>query len=395
MSAFGGKADMTLCGNPLSRSLLGVKRTCRFALHMSAFDPKRTSADVNRPFKVSVLAGTMINRKPRRAAMRRREFIKLLGGAAATWPLSARAQQAATPVIGYLDSRSPDAAENRLGGFRRGLKETGYIEGENIIIVHRWAEDQTDRLPLLAADLVSRSVAAIVTAGVPSSLAAKAATTTVPTIFIVGNDPVQLGLVGSLSRPSGNLTGINVFTSQLAAKRLEVLRDLLPKATRMGVLVNPADAGATDSQLKEIDAAARAMGLQIKVHNADTRDDIDAAFEAMGRDQPDAVFVGTTVFLNGRRVQLAQLSTFYRLPAIYALRDFVEVGGLISYGSDIIDSFRQAGRYVGRILKGAKPAELPIVQADKFELVINTRTARMLGLTVPSSLLGRADEIID
>ncbi|MGB8586040.1 MAG: ABC transporter substrate-binding protein, partial [Pseudolabrys sp.] len=233
------------------------------------------------------------------------------------------------------------------------------------------------------------------TAGAPTALAAKAATTTIPIIFLVGNDPVQLGLAASLSRPGGNLTGIDIFTSQLGAKRLEVLRDLLPKATRMGVLVNPADASATDAQLKEIDAAARAMGLQIKVHNADTRAEIDAAFEAMGRDRPDAVFVGTTVFLNGRRVQLAQLSTFYRLPAIYALRDFVEVGGLISYGSDIIASFRQAGRYVGRILKGAKPAELPIVKADKFELAINLQTARMFGLTVPSSLLSRADEIID
>jgi len=327
--------------------------------------------------------------------MRRREFITLLGGGAATWPLMASAQHAATPVIGYLDPRSPDAAENRLRGFHRGLKDAGYIEGENITIVYRWAEDRVDRLPLLAGELVSRSVAAIVAAGVPTTFAAKAATTTIPIVFLVGNDPVELGLVGSLSRPAGNLTGIDIFTSELAAKRLEVLRDLLPKATRMGVLVNPADAGASDSQLKEIEAAARAMGLQIKVHNADTRAEIDAAFEAMDRDRPDAVFVGTTVFLNGRRVQLAHLSTFYRLPAVYALRDFVEVGGLISYGSDIIDSFRQAGRYVGRVLKGAKPGDLPIVKADKFELVINTRTARLLGLTLPSSLLGRADEIID
>ena len=327
--------------------------------------------------------------------MRRREFIKAATASAVAWPLVARAQQSALPVIGYLDSRSPDAAENRLRGFHQGLKDAGYIEGENITIVYRWADDRVERLPLLAGELVSRSVAAIVTAGVPTAFAAKAATTTIPIVSIVGNDPVQLGLVGSLSRPGGNLTGINVFTSELAAKRLEVLRDLLPQAKRVGVLVNPADAGASDSQLKDIDAAARAMALQIKVHNADTRDEIDTAFEAMGRDRPDAVFVGTTVFLNGRRVQLAQLSTFYRLPAMYGLRDFVEVGGLMSYGSDIIDSFRQAGRYVGRIVKGAKPAELPIVKADKFELVINTRTARMLGLTVPSSLLGRADEIID
>jgi putative ABC transport system substrate-binding protein len=251
-----------------------------------------------------------------------------------------------------------------------------------------------DRLSLLAADLVSRSVAAIITAGPPTSLAAKAATTTIPIIFIVGADPVQLGLAASLSRPGSNLTGINVFNSELVAKRLEVLRDLLPQAKRVGVLLNPADA-STDAQLKDIDAAARTMGLQIKVYNGDTRAEIDAAFEAMGRDRPDAVFVGTTVFLNGRRVQLAQLSTFYRLPATYALRDFVEVGGLISYGSDIIDSFRLAGRYVGRIIKGAKPAELPIIKADKFELVINTQTARMLGLTLPSTLLGRADELIE
>ena len=326
--------------------------------------------------------------------MRRREFITLLGGAAATWPLSARAQQPAIPVIGYLDSRSPEAVENRLRGFRQGLKEAGYIEGENITIVYRWADDRTDRLPLLAADLVSRSVAAIITAGPAAALAAKAATTTIPIVFLVGSDPVQLGLAASLSRPGGNLTGIDIFTGELAAKRLEMLRDLLPKATRIGVLVNPADP-VTDTQLKDIHTAARAMGLQIKVHNADTRAEIDAAFEAMGRDRPDAVFAGTSVFLNGRRVQLAHLSTFYRLPAIYALRDYVEVGGLISYGSDILDSFRQAGRYVGRVLKGAKPAELPIVKSAKFELVINVQTARMLGLAVPSSLLGRADEIID
>jgi putative ABC transport system substrate-binding protein len=327
--------------------------------------------------------------------MRRREFITLLSGAVATWPHAARAQQPAMPVIGYLDSRFPEAVENRLRGFRAGLKDAGYIEGENITIVYRWAYDRTDRLPLLAADLASRSVAAIITAGIPSASAAKAATTTIPIIFIVGSDPVQLGLAASLSRPGGNLTGIDIFTSELAAKRLAVLRDVLPQATRLGVLVNPADAGATDAQLKDIDTAARTMGVQIKVHNADTSAEIDAAFEAMGRDRPDAVFAGSTAFLNGRRVQLAQLSAFYRLPAIYALRDFVEVGGLISYGSDIIDSFRQAGRYAGRVLKGAKPAELPIVKADKFELVINAQTARMLGLNVPSSLLTIADEVID
>ena len=327
--------------------------------------------------------------------MRRREFIKLLGGTATAWPLAAHAEQPAIPVIGLLDSRYPGAVENRLRGFHQGLKEAGYIEGENVAILYRWADDRLDRLPLLAAELVSRSVAAIVTGGVPSALAAKAATTTIPIIFVLGTDPVQLGLATSLSRPGGNLTGIDAFTAQSGAKRLEVLHDLLPKVTRIGVVVNPADAGSTEAQLKDIEAAAGAMGLQIKVYNADTGAEIDAAFEATGRDPPDAVVVGVSAFLNGRRVQLAHLSTFYRLPAIYVLRDFVEVGGLISYGADLIDAVRQAGQYVGRILKGTKPAELPIVKEDKFELVINTQTARMLGLTVPSSLLSRADEIID
>jgi putative ABC transport system substrate-binding protein len=252
--------------------------------------------------------------------MRRREFIKLLGGTATAWLLAAHAEQPAIPVIGYLDSRSPEAVENRLRGFRQGLKEAGYIEGENITILYRWADDRLDRLPLLAAELVSRSVAAIVTGGLPSALAAKAATTTIPIVFGVGIDPVQLGLVASLSRPDSNLTGIDAFTAQSGAKRLEVLHDLLPKATRIGVLVNPADAGTTEGQLTDIEAAALAMGLQIKVYNADTSAEIDAAFGAMGRDPPDAILVGSSAFLNGRRVQLAHLSTFYRLPAIYGLR---------------------------------------------------------------------------
>ena len=326
--------------------------------------------------------------------MKRRDFITLLCGAAAAWPLAARAQPV-TPVIGYIDSRPPETVEDRLRGLRRGLQEAGYIEGENVAIVYRWAEDRMDRLPLLATELVSRSVAAIVTSGPLPSFAAKAATTIIPIVFLVGSDPVQLGLVASLSRPGGNMTGINLFNSELAAKRLELLRDLLPRATRIAVLVNPADATLTDVQLKEVGAAARAMGLQIQVHNADTQVEIDAAFEAMGRDRPDAVLVGVTPFLNGRRVQLAQLAAFHRLPAIYALRDYVEVGGLMSYGSDIVDAYRQAGLYVGRVLKGAKVADLPIVQSSKFELVINAQTARMLGLTVSSSLLGRADLVID
>jgi putative ABC transport system substrate-binding protein len=299
------------------------------------------------------------------------------------------------PVIGLLDSRSPDSLADRLRGFRQGLKESGYIEGENLAIVYRFAENQTDRLPDLAADLVRRQVAVIATGGPPATFAAKAATTTIPTIFVVGDDPVRLGLVASLSRPGGNLTGINIFTSEVAAKRLALLRDLVPRAARVAVLVNPADATVTETQLKEIDTAARAMGLQIRVLNADTSAEIDAAFEALGRERPDAVFVATTVFLNGRRVQLAQLAAFHRLPATYGLRDYAEAGGLMSYGSNIVDGFRQAGVYTGRILKGARSADLPVVRASKFELVINAQTARMLGLTVPDKLLVAADEVIE
>jgi putative tryptophan/tyrosine transport system substrate-binding protein len=328
--------------------------------------------------------------------MRRREFIKVITGfAVAAWPPLARAQQPATPVIGYFDSRSPEAVGDRLRGLRQGLKETGYIEGENAAIAYRWAEDRSDRLPALATDLVRLPVAAIVAAGTESTTAAKAATTTIPIVFLVGTDPVQLGLATSLSRPGGNMTGINVFNSELAAKRLELLRDLLPHVTRIAVLVNPADVMITDPQLKEVTAAAQAMGLQIQVYNADTSAEISAAFEAMGRERPDAVFVAVSVFLNGRRIQLAQLAAFHRLPAIYALREYAEAGGLMSYGSNIAAGYRQAGIYVGRILKGAKPAELPVVQSNKFELVINAQTARMLGLTVPTSLLGRADEVIE
>ena len=296
--------------------------------------------------------------------MRRRDFIKVFAGSAVALPLAARAQQQARPVIGYLDSRSLETVIDRLRGLRGGLKEIGYVEGENVTIEYRWAEDRMDRLPLLAADLVSRSVAAIVAAGPPSSFAAKAATTTIPIVFLVGNDPVDLGLSASLSRPSGNLTGINFLSAQLGAKRLELLRDLLPQASRIGVLVSPADPAPTETQLKEVTTAALAMGIQIKIYNADTRAEIDAAFETMGRERPDAVFVATTPFLNGRRVQLTQLAAFYRLPAIYALRDYVEIGGLISYGSDIVDVYRQAGVYVGHILKGSKVADLPIVQSN-------------------------------
>jgi ABC-type uncharacterized transport system substrate-binding protein len=324
--------------------------------------------------------------------MRRRQFISLLGGAAA-WPLAARAQQPAMPVIGLLDIRSPDTMEGRLRAFRQGLRDTGYVERENVAIEYRWAENQVDRLPALAAELVRRQVAVFVTAGGPVAvLAAKAATTTIPVVFAVAEDPVRLGLVASLARPGGNLTGINLFTIELAAKRLELLRELVPGATRMAVLVTAANAETT---VRDVEAAARALGLQIQVFNVSTSREIDAAFATFAHERPDALFVSGDPFLSGRRIQLAQLAAFHRLPTTYALRDYAEAGGLMSYGPSITDAFRQIGVYTGRILKGAKPADLPVVQPNKFELVINAQTARMLGLTVPPPLLALADEVIE
>ena len=325
--------------------------------------------------------------------MRRREFITLLGGAA-TWPLAASAQQPAMPVIGFLDIRSPGTMiEERLRAFRQGLRETGYVEGENVTMLYRWAENQIDRLPVLAADLVRRQVAVIATTGaVASVFAAKAATTTIPIVFLAPEDPVRLGLVASLARPGGNLTGINFLSGELVAKRLELLRDLVPGAARMAVLVT---ADSADTTVKDVDAAARALGLQIQVFNVSAIREIDAAFATFARERPDALFVAGDAFLSGRRVQLAQLAAFHRLPATYALRDYAEAGGLMSYGPSITDAWRLIGIYTGRILKGAKPADLPVVQPNKFELVINTGTARMLGLAVPDKLLVAADEVIE
>jgi len=325
--------------------------------------------------------------------MQRRELITLLGGAAA-WPLAARAQQA-MPVIGFLDPRSADAMVDRLRAFRRGLQDVGYVEGENVTIIYRFAEDQFDRLPELAAELVRRRVAVIAASATIAAPAAKAATTTIPIAFIVAEDPVRLGLVASLARPGGNLTGINFFGGELAAKRLDLLRELLPRAVRVAVLVNSANATLTASTLRDVEAAARAIGLQVQVLNASTSREINAAFENVGRDRPDAMFVGPDTFLTARRIQVVQLAAFHRLPAVYPARDFVEVGGLMTYGTNVMDAFRQLGIYAGRILKGVKPADLPVVQSSKFELVVNAETARMLGLAVPPMLLARADEVIE
>jgi putative tryptophan/tyrosine transport system substrate-binding protein len=325
--------------------------------------------------------------------MKRREFITLLGGAAA-WPLAARAQQPAMPVIGFLSNASPETFADRLRGFRQGLKETGFAEGENVAIVYRWAENQIERLPELAAELVRRQVTVIAAPQAASALAVKALTTTIPTVFIAPEDPVKLGLVASLARPGGNLTGINLFSGELSAKRLELLRAMVPGAARVAVLVNPTNP-ALETTVRDVEAAARAMGLQIQVFNASTSGEINAAFASFARERPDAVFVQLDVFLNSRRAQLVNLASRHALPAIYANRDVVEMGGLLSYGTDIADSFRQVGVYTGRILKGAKPAELPVLQSSKYELVINHQTARMLDLTVPPSLLAIADEVIE
>jgi ABC-type uncharacterized transport system substrate-binding protein len=315
--------------------------------------------------------------------MKRREFITLLGGAAAAWPLAARAQQA-IPVIGFLNSQSPDNQADYLQAFRRGLKESGYVEGENVAVEYRWAENKTERLPALAGELVRRRVAVIAASGGLASESAAKATATIPIVFMVPEDPVRMGLVTSLARPGGNLTGVNFFAAELAAKRLGLLRELVPAVTRVAVLLNPAEATIAASNLRDMQTAARDMRLQIQVFNASTSGELDAAFATIARDRPDALVISSGAFFTGRRVQLAHLATHHRIPAIHGSRFYPEVGGLISYGTSVSDSHREAGVYVGRILKGAKPADLPVVQSSKFELVINAQTARMLGLTVPA-----------
>jgi putative tryptophan/tyrosine transport system substrate-binding protein len=325
----------------------------------------------------------------------RREFFTLLGGAAA-WPLAARAQQPAMPVIGFLDPRSPETLGDRLREFRRGLKETGYIEGENVSIVYRWAENDFDRLPALAAELARHPVTVIAASGgTVAALAAKEATTTIPVVFVVSEDPVRVGLVKSLARPGGNLTGISFLNLALTAKRLELLHEMVPAAARVAVLVNPANSANAQATLREIEPAARAIGLEVKIFHASTSREIDAAFAAFGRERPDAVFVGQDAFFNSRRLQLANWAARHALPMTSGSRDIAEVGGLMSYGTNITEVYRQMALYVGRIVKGANPADLPVEQSAKFELIINAQTARMLGVTVPATLLATADEVIE
>jgi len=308
----------------------------------------------------------------------------------------ARAQQPKIPVIGFIDSRSPEALGERLRKFRQGLKDSGYGEGENVAVEYRWAENQANRLPDLMADLVRRRVDVIVSSGgIPVVFAAKAATTTIPIVFTTADDPVRLGIVTSLARPGGNLTGINFVNVELVAKRLELLREMLPRAQHIAVLVNPNASVNMETTLRQVDVAARAIGLQISVLRADTSREIDEAFAAMTRQRPDALLVGEGPFLNARRVQLVQQAARHAIPTGYSGREYSEIGGLMSYGSDIPDAYRQVGAYVGRILKGTKPADMPVLQVNKLELVINAQTARMLGLTMPQTLLTSADEVIE
>jgi putative ABC transport system substrate-binding protein len=322
----------------------------------------------------------------------RRKFIAAFGGAAALWPLVVRAQQPALPVVGFINGGSPDASARSVEAFRRGLNETGYVEGQNVTAEYHWLEGQYDRLSALAADLVRRQVAVIATPGsTPATLAAKAATATIPIVFGVPGDPVQLGLVASLARPGGNATGIK----EVAAKRLRLLHDLVPKAVRIVVLVNPAVASIAEATKQDVQNAAPAMGLQIQILNATTIGEIDAAFASLARERPDALFFAPDSFFSSRRGQFATLTARDRIPAAYSQRDYVAAGGLMSYGTDRADEFHQVGVYTGSILKGAKPADLPVLQSTKFEFVINLQTARALGIEVASGLLSIADEVIE
>jgi len=327
--------------------------------------------------------------------MRRRDFITLLGGAAAAWPFKAHAQQPAMPVVGYLSNGSPEADASRLTGLRRGLNQSGYVEGRNLVIEYRWAGNQADRLPALAADLVQLRVAVIVTPGLVATLAAKAATTSIPIVFLVGNDPVQLGLVASLNRPGGNLTGFNILIGELGAKGLALLHELVPGIATIGFLANPNNPAVFELMTRDVLAAASVIGVKVQTLKAATDREIDAAFVSLVQERTGALLVGNDLFLNNRIEQLVALAARHAIPAMYPLRDFAAAGGLMSYGGRLTDNYQQVGIYTGRVLKGEKPADLPVVQPTKYELVINLKTARALAIDIPPTLVALADEVIE
>jgi putative ABC transport system substrate-binding protein len=326
--------------------------------------------------------------------MQRREFIALLGGVAAAWPVAAPAQRSAMPVVGFLSNDSPATSADRLPAFREGLKEAGYVEGDNVAILYRSAEAHTERLPALAADLVRRRVAVLASFGTAPGLAAKAATTTIPVVFAVSDDPVRLGLVASLARPGSNATGYNFLVTELVAKRLELLREMVPRAAKVAAILDPA-LPQTETTLRQLEVAAPALGLKLQILKASTSGEINTAFAGLARERPDALFVQAGSLFTTRRVQLVQLASRHAIPASYSEREFVEIGGLMSYGPKTAESYRQIGAYTGRILKGEKPSDLPVVQSTKLQLVINAETARLLELIVPPLMLTIADEVIE
>jgi putative ABC transport system substrate-binding protein len=328
--------------------------------------------------------------------VRRRAFITLLGGAAAAWPLAAWAQQPAMPVLGFLSNASPDLYSDRLRTFRQGLKEAGYVEGQNVEIDYRWAEGDNDRLPVLAAELVHRQVAVIAAAGgTPSALAARAATATIPIVFGVAVDPVEVGLVASLSRPGGNLTGVTNLNAEVGPKRLELLHELLPAAPSLGVLVDPTSPTLAEAFWRRLEPAAHSLGVQLHILHASTESDLDTVFPTLVQLGASGLIIGPGSFFAGRGKELGALSARHLMPTVFQYREFAAAGGLMSYGSDETEYYRLVGAYVGRILKGEKPGDLPVQQATKVELIVNLKTARALGLTVPLPLLGRADEVIE